>query len=85
MIELYSEPLSAYGVPMVLIRIPDARSKRKAFEVLVGKFSFKSWSGGEMLVPEEALTKLAREDVPFNFQGSTAYEDLAPLRDPAAA
>ncbi len=70
---------------MVVIRFQDAPSKRKAFEVLVGKFPFKSWSSGDMLLPEEALTTLAREDVPFSFQGSSKYEELAPLRDTAAA
>ena len=69
---------------MVLIRLADATTKRKALEALVGKFSFKSWSSGEMLVPEEALSALAREDIPFSFEGSAAYEKLAALRDPVA-
>ncbi|MBI4661975.1 MAG: hypothetical protein HY735_24400 [Verrucomicrobia bacterium] len=70
---------------MVLIRFTDAESKRRALETLVGEFSFKTWSSGEMLVPEEALPRLAREDIPFTFEGSAAYERLATLRDPAAA
>jgi hypothetical protein len=70
---------------MVLIRFTDAQSKRQAMETLVGEFSFRSWSSGEMLVPEEALPCLAREDIPFSFEGSAAYERLASLRDPAAA
>ncbi len=70
---------------MVLIHFTDAENKRRALEALVGEFSFKSWSSGEMLVPEEALPRLAREDIPFSFEGSTAYEKLATLRDPAAA
>ena len=69
---------------MILIRFPDAAVKRRAIEVLVGEFPFKSWSSGEMLVPEEALPRLAREDIPFTFEGSAAYEKLATLRDPAA-
>ncbi len=68
---------------MVLIRFTDAESKRRALEALVGEFPFKSWSSGEMLIPEEALPRLAREDIPFRFEGSAAYEKLATLRDPA--
>ena len=70
---------------MVLIRFTDAESKRRALEALAGEFSFKSWSSGEMLVPEDALPRLAREDIPFTFEGSTAYEKLGTLRDPAAS
>jgi len=70
---------------MVLIRFTDAESKRRALEMLTGEYSFKTWSSGEMLVPEDALPELAREDIPFTFEGSAAYEKLASLRDPAAA
>jgi len=70
---------------MVLIRFTGAESKRRALEALVGEFSFKSWSSGEMLVPEDALPRLAREDIPFTFEGSAAYEKLASLRDPATS
>jgi hypothetical protein len=69
---------------MILIRFTDADSKRRALEALVGEFPFRRWSSGEMLVPEEALPRLAREDIPFTFEGSAAYEKLATLRDPAA-
>jgi hypothetical protein len=69
---------------MILIRFMDAESKRRALEALVGEFPFKSWSSGEMLVPKDALPRLAREDIPFTFEGSAAYEKLATLRDPAA-
>jgi len=61
---------------VTLIRFTDAESKRRALEALVGEFSFKSWSSGQMLVPEEALPRLAREDIPFGFEGSTAYARL---------
>ncbi len=70
---------------MILIRFTDRKSKRRALEALVGEFSFKSWSSGLMLVPEEALALLARADIPFTFEGSAAYEKLETLRDPAAA
>jgi len=70
---------------MVLIRFPDAGTKRRALELLVGEVPFKSWSSGEMLLPEDALPRLAREDVPFTFEGSAAYEKLATLRVTAPA
>lgn len=68
---------------MTLIHFTNAESKRRAVEVLVGEVSFKSWVSGEMLVPEEALPLLAREDIPFQVESSAAYERLASLRDPA--
>jgi len=44
---------------MILIRFPNAESKRTALGALAGRFSFKSWATGEMLVPEDALGFLA--------------------------
>ena len=64
---------------MVLIRFPDPKTKRRALELLVGDVPFRSWSTGQMLLPEEALARLAREDVPFSFEGSAAYKKLAML------
>jgi hypothetical protein len=69
---------------MILIRFSDAGAKRRALETLVGEFPFKSWSSGEMLVPEGALSELARNDIPFSFEGSAGYERLATLRDTPA-
>lgn len=68
---------------MVLISFIDAESKRRALEALAGEFSFKTWSSGQMLVPEDALPRLAREDIAFNVEDSAAYERLATLRNPA--
>lgn len=70
---------------MVLIRFPNVETKRRALELLVGEVPFKTWSSGEMLLPEDALPRLAREDVPFSFEGSAAYEKLATLRVTAPA
>ena len=69
---------------MVLIRFKDPDSKGRALEALVGDYSFKTWTSGEMLVPEEAL-RLAHEDIPFSFEGSAAYEKLAAVRESAAS
>jgi hypothetical protein len=64
---------------MVLVRITDAESKRRALEALVGEFPFKSWSSGEMLVPEDALPRLACEDIPFSFGQDSANAQAKPL------
>jgi hypothetical protein len=71
---------------MVIIRFKDDATKRRALGWLAGRFSFKSWSGGQMLVPEAALSALAVEGIPFISEGPATYEQiLASLRDPAAA
>lgn len=71
---------------MILIRFQDDASKRRALGWLAGRFSFKSWSGQQMLVPEAALAPLAMEGIPFASEGPASYEQiLASVRDPAAA
>jgi hypothetical protein len=67
---------------MIIIRFPDEGSKRRALGWLAGRFSFKSWATGEMLVPEEALAYLAREAIPFQVEGPPRYEQAIPaVRD----
>jgi hypothetical protein len=56
---------------MVLIRFPDDAAKRRALGWLPGRFSFKSWADGKMLVPEAALAALASVGIPFIFEGAT--------------
>ena len=71
---------------MVLIRFPDDAAKQKALGFLMGRYSFKSWATGEMVVPSFALPALALENVPFNVEGPATYERLVPaFRDPPAA
>ena len=71
---------------MILIRFPDAQSERKALGYLAGRYSFKSWAGGETLVPEAALASLAVEGIPFTVEGPATYErNIPPLRNPAAS
>jgi len=66
---------------MISIRFPDAEAKRRALGYLAGRFSFKSWATGEMLVPESALPALAVEGIPFAVEGPATYEQiLAPFR-----
>ena len=59
---------------MILIRFPSAEVKRAALGRLAGRFSFKSFASGEMLVPEEALAFLAVEGIGFTVEGPATYE-----------
>ena len=68
---------------MILIRFPNEDAKDRALELLLGEYPFKSWQTGELLLPEEALPELARENVPFTFEGVEGYEKLSAVRDPA--
>ncbi len=71
---------------MILIRFPNIESKRRALGNLAGRFPFKSWATGEMLVPEHALAALAREGISFLVEGPGTYEQIAEaLRNPPAS
>lgn len=48
--------------------------KRSALAQLAGRFSFKSWANGDMLVPEDALPYLAVQGVSFTVEGPATYE-----------
>ena len=68
---------------MIIIRFADEASKRKALGQLAGRFSFKSWASGEMMLPKEASALLAEEEIRFTVEGPATYERLASLRNPA--
>ena len=68
---------------MVIIRFGDEAAKRKALGILAGRFSFKSWASGEMMLPKEALALLAEEEIRFTVEGPATYERLAALRNSA--
>jgi hypothetical protein len=71
---------------MIIIRFPDDGSKRRALGWLAGRFSFKSWATGEVMVPDDALPYLAREGIRFQVEGPPKYEQALPaVRDPAPA
>jgi hypothetical protein len=71
---------------MIIIRFPDAASERRALGFLAGRFSFKSWATGEMMVPEQALASLAVEGIAFFVQGPATYEQLtATVRNPSTS
>ena len=70
---------------MIIIRFPDRESERRALGFLAGRFSCKSWSNGETLVPESALPDLAVEGIRFIVEGPATYERLIPaVRNPAS-
>ena len=70
---------------MIHIRFPSDEAKRAALGKLAGRFGFKSWATGEMLVPEDALPFLAVQGVAFTVEGPATYEQNAPpLRGTAA-
>ena len=71
---------------MIRIRIADEPMKIRALGFLAGRFSFKTWADGKMLVPEPALPFMAREGISFIVEGPATYaEQIAAFRDPAAA
>ncbi len=71
---------------MIRFRFNDLDAKKRAFGRLAGRFAFKSWATGEMLVPEAALAFLATENIPFQVEGPATYEQITPaFRDPAPA
>ncbi len=63
---------------MIRIRFPDAATERRALGYLAGRFPFKSWAGGETMVPADALPYLAMENIPFTAVGRATYEQYAP-------
>ncbi|MBI5774792.1 MAG: hypothetical protein HZA89_13740 [Verrucomicrobia bacterium] len=66
---------------MIIIRFSDDEAKRRALGYLAGRFSFKSWATGEMMLPEQALPYLAVQGVRFEVEGPAKYEHFSPLRD----
>ena len=71
---------------MIRIRFSDDATEKRALGYLAGRFSFRSWSSGETIVPESALPALAVEGIPFIVEGRATYEQLIPqVRTVAAA
>jgi hypothetical protein len=70
---------------MILIRFPDDANKRTALGRLAGRFSFKSWATGEVLVPESALPFLAVEGITFTVEGPATYEQIGSAFQGAAS
>jgi hypothetical protein len=74
---LVTRELSGYDSNMIIIRFTDDASKRRALGYLAGRFSFKSWATGEMMVPPAALPYLAVEGISYQVEGPATYEQLA--------
>jgi hypothetical protein len=71
---------------MVTIVFPDQEMEKRALGFLLGRFSGRVLRTGEHIVPEAALTALAREKITFTVERMTTYEEeLAALRGDAAA
>jgi hypothetical protein len=48
----------------------------KSLSYLAGRFSFKGWSTGEMVVPQSALAELAIEGIAFSVEVEVVAERL---------
>ena len=70
---------------MILIRFPNIDAKRSALAQLAGRFSFKSWTSGDMLVAEDALPFLAVQGISFIVEGPATYEQMGSAFRGAAA
>lgn len=71
---------------MVIVRFDDPEAERRALGWLAGRFTFKSWKSGDLMVSEMALPYLAREGITFRVEGPATYDHYAPaVRNPAAA
>jgi hypothetical protein len=70
---------------VVIIRFDDEETEKRAMDYLVGRYSFKTWANGDLMLPEQALGELAAEGVSFRVKGRANYEHFLPaLRNPAA-
>jgi hypothetical protein len=71
---------------MVIVRFEDAEAEKQALGWLAGRFSFKTWSNGDLMLHERVLPYLARQGIPFKVQGPATYERFAPaIRNPDPA
>ena len=71
---------------MVIVRFDSGEEERRALGWLAGRFSFKTWDNGDLMVHEAVLPYLARESISFRVQGPATYEHFRPtIRDSAPA
>jgi hypothetical protein len=69
---------------MVIIHFDDTATEKNAIEFLIGRFPFKTWKNGDLMLPEAAVGLLAAEGITFRARGPAQYEHfLPPLRDTA--
>ena len=53
--------------------------RRKGIAYLLRRFSGRSWSSGEVMVPEEALVYLAADGLAFHVDGPATYDRILRL------
>src|SRR6266849_5694200 len=71
---------------MVIVRFDNTDEERQALGWLAGRFSFKTWDNGDLMLHEAVLPSSAREGIAFRVQGPATYEHFRPtIRDSAAA
>lgn len=81
-----ADPKWEYNAGMILIRFADSEAERQALGFLAGRFTFKTWTGGETVVSEAALAGLAQQGIRFSVEGRATYDRLVPaIRDSAAS
>jgi len=69
---------------MVIIRFADHELEKQALDYLIGRFPFKTWANGDLMLPEKALGHLAAQGMTFHVKGPASYEHFLPaLRNPA--
>jgi hypothetical protein len=75
-----------YDYSMVIIRFDDGENEKRAMDYLVGRYPFKTWANGDLMVPEPALGELAAEGIIFGVKGPANYEHFLPaVRNSATA
>jgi len=67
---------------MVIVQFENVEAEKKALGWLPGRFSFKTWQNGDMLLHENVLPYMAREGIAFKVKGPASYEHFIPaIRD----
>jgi len=56
---------------MIILRFDTGDEERRALGWLAGRFSFKTWDNGDLMVHEAVLPYLAREGISFRVQGQS--------------
>jgi len=71
---------------MVILRFDTADEERRALGWLAGRFSFRTWDNGDLMLHEGVLPYLDREGMSFRVHGQATYEHFRPgIRDSAPA
>lgn len=65
---------------MIIIRFPDKEAEAASVKFLVGRFSFKGWANGDLMVPDEALPALEyKETLKARFRQIDIWLTSSPL------